>query len=90
MVETNEAVHGKEIFMEDKECKFCLFENIFCFDYHIYLKFADIFSYSHLYPLFFLLIGEVFRIIPEFSILRLTFCRNNTESQPQNAELGRL
>ena len=28
---------------------------------------------------------EVFRIIPEFNILRLTFL----ESQPQNAELGR-
>ena len=29
---------------------------------------------------------KVFRIIPEFRILRLTFHR----SQPQNAELGRL
>ena len=30
--------------------------------------------------------GKVFRIIPEFSILRLSF----TESQPQNAKLGSL
>ena len=30
---------------------------------------------------------KVFRINPEFRILRLTFC---VESQPQNAELGRL
>ena len=36
---------------------------------------------------------KVFRIIPEFRILRLTFYRlsiYSIESQPQNAELGRL
>ena len=72
LVETNETVHGKEILMEDKECKFCLFENIFCFDYHIYSEYSDTFSYSRLYPHW-----CVFRIIPEFSILRLTFHRKS-------------
>ena len=33
---------------------------------------------------------KVFRIIPEFRILRLTFHTLSIERQPQNAELGRL
>ena len=32
---------------------------------------------------------KVFRIIPEFRILRLTFHRKSIESQPQNAEFCR-